>query len=159
MSTHTAATTIQTKQRSLLPYLIIMVFVFFASYIGFMVYSAMQSDVNLVSQEYYAEELAYAQRMQQMAQAQKLDQPIHVMPVPAADQLVIRFPMNLANATGTVHLFRPSDGKLDVIVPLQLNAEGLQLLSTAGLKKGLWRVQLIGKKDSEEYYHVQEITL
>ncbi|GGK56036.1 FixH family protein [Rufibacter glacialis] len=155
----TPTTFIQTKQRSLLPYLIIMVFVFFASYIGFMVYSAMQSDVNLVSQEYYAEELAYAQRMQQMTQARALEQPIHVMPVPAAEQLVIRFPVELANATGTVHLFRPSDGKLDVIVPLQLNAEGLQLLSTATLKKGRWRVQLMVQKDGKEYYHVQEVTL
>ncbi|RNI21800.1 FixH family protein [Rufibacter latericius] len=157
MATHT--TTVHTTQRSLLPYLIISVFVLFAGYIGFMVYGAMQSEVNLVSKDYYAEELAYSQRMKQVAQTQELKQPINVMAVPAAEQLVIQFPADLAKAKGTVHLFRPSDDKLDVVLPLDLNPEGLQLLNTAALKKGLWRVQLIGKVGEKEYYHVQDLTL
>ncbi|WP_207432017.1 FixH family protein [Sabulibacter ruber] len=157
MSTHT--TSAPTPQRSLLPYLIITAFVLFGGYIGFMVYGAMQSDVNLVSKDYYAEELVYSQRMKQQAQTQELKQPINIMAVPAAEQLVIQFPAELAKAKGTVHLFRPSDEKLDVVLPLDLNTEAMQLLNTAALKKGLWRVQLIGKVGEKEYYHVQDITL
>ncbi|WP_181304060.1 FixH family protein [Rufibacter sp. XAAS-G3-1] len=157
MSTHTTPN--PAKQRSMLPYLIVLVLVSFAGYIGFMVYGAMKSEVNLVSEEYYAEELEYTNRMKQVSRAQQLETPIQIISAPAAEQLVIQFPAELAAAKGTVHLFRPSDGKLDITLPLQLNAEGLQHLTTANLKKGKWRVQVTGKVGEKEYYQAQEITL
>lgn len=143
----------------MLPYIITAVFLLFGCYIGFMVYGAMQSDVNLVSKEYYAEELAYGKRMEQVAQAQQLENPITIISAAAAEQLVIQFPAELTAATGSIHLFRPSDAKLDVVLPLTLNAEGVQHINTASLKKGLWRVQLTGKVNGKEYYHAQDITL
>jgi nitrogen fixation protein FixH len=143
----------------MLPYIITAVFLLFGGYIGFMVYGAMQSDVNLVSKEYYAEELAYGQRMQQVAQAQGLENPITIISATAAEQLVIQFPAELSSATGTIHLFRPSDAKLDVVLPLKLTTEGLQHINTASLKKGLWRVQLTGKANGKEYYQAQDVTL
>ncbi|MBC3540106.1 FixH family protein [Rufibacter sediminis] len=147
------------KPHSVLPYIIILAFIFFACYIGFMVYGAMQSEVNLVSKDYYAEELAYGQRMKQVEQAQQLETPISIISAPAAGQLVIKFPNDLAKAKGTVHLFRPSDVNLDVVVPLALSEDGLQYISTAILKKGLWRVQLSGEMNGKQYYQVQDITL
>ena len=54
-------------QRTVWPYAIIAVFVLFAAYIGSMVYQAMRSDVDLVSADYYKQELAYQQRMESVA--------------------------------------------------------------------------------------------
>lgn len=146
-------------QRSVLPYVITGVLFSFACYIGFLVYGTMQSEVNLVSKEYYAEELVYGQRMEQVKQAQQLEKPITVISAVAAEQLVLQFPAELAGATGTVHLFRPSDFKLDVVLPLRLNSDGLQHINTASLKKGLWRVQVTGTADDKAYYHAQDVTL
>ncbi|MBA9078991.1 FixH family protein [Rufibacter quisquiliarum] len=157
MSTHTTTTPV--KQFSLLPYIIITAFILFGSYIGFMVYGAMQSEVNLVSKDYYAEELAYSQRMKQLQETQQLEQPIHIVSAEMAEQLVIQFPKELAKAEGIVHLFRPSDEKLDVVLKLELSPEGLQNINTASLAKGHWRVQVTGKLNGKEYYQAQDVTL
>ncbi|QHL89186.1 hypothetical protein GU926_17825 [Nibribacter ruber] len=157
MSTH--INTAPASKKSFLPYIIIAAFLLFIGYIGMLVYGTMQSDVDLVSKDYYAKELAYNQRMQQLSHAQNLDQPIQIIAAQAAGQLVVQFPAELQKATGSVLFFRPSNVQLDFEVPLKLNADGLQHFSTDSLQKGLWRVQVLGKVGDKEYFQQQDITL
>ncbi|GAA4302934.1 FixH family protein [Nibribacter koreensis] len=157
MSIHTNTPAVPKK--SFLPYIIISAFLLFIAYIGMLVYGTMQSDVDLVSKDYYAKELAYNERMQQLSHAQQLDEPIQIIAAQAAGQLVVQFPAELKQATGSVLFFRPSNVKLDFEVPLKLNADGLQHFTTGNLEKGLWRVQVVAKVGDKEYYQQQDVTL
>ncbi len=71
------------------------------------------------------------------------------------------FPESFAKqkVTGTIHFFRPSSSKLDFELPVQLNADRQQHITTNQLAKGLWRVQINWQAGDKAYYFQKEITL
>ncbi|GAB2949946.1 hypothetical protein GCM10027048_13880 [Hymenobacter coalescens] len=146
-------------QRSLWPYAIIAVFVLFGTFIGYMVKQAMSSSVDLVSKDYYEQELQHQQRMEAAARAAALPGAIRYQA--AADELTLQLPAALAGQqpTGKVRFFRPSDQHLDFTVPLQPDAAGTQRLSTAKLQPGYWRVRLDFEAGGQAYFVEQNVTV
>jgi len=142
------------------PKFIIAAFIFFALFIGYMVRQAMQTDVDLVSKDYYKKEIAYQQHINQVAETNKLTGEVTIVQAAAADQLSIVFPEIFVpkSVTGTVHFFRPSDAKLDFELPVQLNLDRQQHISTARLTRGLWRVQINWQAAGKNYFVQKEIT-
>ncbi|GAA4054742.1 hypothetical protein GCM10022409_47290 [Hymenobacter glaciei] len=148
-------------KRSVWPYAIIAVFVLFAAYIGSMVYQAMQTDVNLVSADYYQQELAHQQRMDAVARTAALPAPVQVRHEPASHRLTLELPAALAGQAvqGQVHFFRPSDKALDFTLPLQPAANRRQVINTSKMAPGLWRVQLDFTAGGQAYFLEQDLTL
>ncbi|WP_035564588.1 FixH family protein [Hymenobacter sp. IS2118] len=143
------------------PYAIVAVFVLFALYIGFMVYQAMQSDVNLVSADYYQQELAHQQRMDAVARTTALPTPVQVRHDAASRRLTLQLPAALAGqaAQGQVRFFRPSNQALDFALPLQPTADLRQLINTSKMAPGFWRVQLDFTAGGQAYFFQQDLTL
>ncbi len=151
-----------TTQRNLWPYAIIATFVLFASYIGFMVQRAMRTDVELVSPDYYKQELAYQQRMESVARTAALPAPVQVRYEPAAQRLTLELPPALAGpgVRGQVHFFRPSDQKLDFTLPFVPTGQpARQLLSTARLLPGHWRLRLDFTAGGQAYFIEEEFSI
>ncbi|RAK67002.1 FixH family protein [Hymenobacter edaphi] len=148
-------------RRSLWPYAIIAAFVLFAGFIGYMVRQAMRSSVDLVSKDYYEQELRHQQRINAVARTAALAEQVTVRYQPAARTLVLQLPAALARqgATGQVHFFRPADQTLDFTVPLQPDAAGRQQLSTARLRPGYWRVRLDFEAGGQPYFVEQSIVV
>ncbi|WP_310397757.1 FixH family protein [Hymenobacter sp.] len=148
-------------KRSAWPYAIVAVFVLFAVYIGSMVYQAMQTDVNLVSADYYQKELAHQQRMNAVARTAALPTPVQVRHDAASRRLTLQLPAALAGQAvqGQVHFFRPSDKALDFTLPLQLAADQRQLINTNKMAPGLWRVQLDFTAGGQAYFLEQDLTV
>lgn len=144
--------------KSAIPYLIIGAFVLFAAYIGVMVQRAMRTNVELVSADYYQQELGYQQRIDATSRTAALPAPVRFLADEAAHQLTIQLPAALAGqgSTGEVHFMRPSDSRLDFTVPFHPNATGGQLLSTASLRPGHWRVRLAFTANGQDYF-VEEV--
>jgi nitrogen fixation protein FixH len=155
------STTLDKKTASWWPKLIISAFVFFALFIGYMVRLAMQTDVDLVSTDYYKKEIAYQQHLNQVKETNNLPEPIIVTQANAAGQLSLAFPEKFAaqQVTGTIHFFRPSDAKFDFELPLQLNGDRQQHIKTGQLARGLWRVQINWQAGGNAYYIQKEITV
>ncbi|GAA4356517.1 hypothetical protein GCM10023185_20360 [Hymenobacter saemangeumensis] len=149
------------KPTSFWPYAIIATFVLFAAYIGYMVQQAMRSSVDLVSADYYQQELQHQQRMSALARTAALPAPVEVSHKAEAKELALQLPVTLAAqlSSGKVQFFRPSDKALDFSVPLQPNAQGQQRLSTARLKAGLWRVRLDFEAAGQAYFVEKEISV
>jgi nitrogen fixation protein FixH len=142
------------------PRFIIATFVFFALFIGNMVRQAMQSDVDLVSKDYYKKELAYQEHINQINATQNLNREVLINNAEAAELISLVFPENAASTiTGTVHFFRPSDAKQDFEIPLHLNSDKQQHIPTKALAKGLWRIKLTWSVGERDYYQQQDITL
>ncbi|GAB3834434.1 FixH family protein [Hymenobacter jeollabukensis] len=148
-------------RRSLWPYAIMAAFVLFAGFIGYMVRQAMRSSVDLVSKDYYEQELRHQQRMNAVARTAALAEQVTVRYQPAARTLALQLPAALTSqgATGQVQFFRPADQTLDFTVPLQPDAAGRQQLSTARLRPGYWRVRLDFEAGGQPYFVEQSIVV
>jgi len=149
------------KQGSWWPRLIIAAFVLFAAFIGSMVYQAMQTDVDLVSADYYEKEIAYQQHIDQVKATQRLSEQVLINQASVAQTISLVFPEKLTpiDVQGTIYFFRPSDAKLDFEVPLQLNIYNQQHIATTELTKGLWRVQINWQVAGQSYFNQKDITI
>ncbi len=131
-------------------------------YIGFVVViltgviGSTFQDFDLVKEDYYEAEIAYQDRIDEIQHFIALE----AKPVIALQEglIEIRFPDALQAASGTVHLYRPSDAELDKIIPLELK-DGIQQIPTALLKKGRWRVQMEFEALGTGYYQEQSVEL
>ena len=142
------------------PRVIIAGFVLFAGFIGNFVRLAMQSDVDLVSKDYYKQELVYQDRIDQLTETGKLDQNISIVYSEVGEQVLVGFPAEFTGkrVTGNVHFFRPSDAKLDYDMPLKL-VDNNQVFSTEKLDKGLWRIKISAQAEGKNYFTEQTITV
>ena len=148
-----------TKTRTIWPYTVIAVFVLFAGYIGFMVQQAMRTTVDLVSPDYYKQELAYQQRMESVARTAALPAPVQLHHDAAAQRLTLQLPATLAGQAvqGSIHFFRPSDQKLDFTLPLQTGSD--QQFNTAKMRPGYWRVRVDFTADNQAYFVEKELVI
>jgi len=152
---------VTTPKRNLWPYAIIATFVLFAVYIGSMVQQAMRTNVELVSPDYYKQELAFQQRMETVARTAALPAPVLVRYDEAAQRLTLQLPATLAGQAvqGQIHFFRPSDQKLDFALPLLPAADLAQRINTRKMRPGYWRVRLDFTAGGQAYFVDQELTI
>jgi nitrogen fixation protein FixH len=149
------------QKRTIWPYAIIAVFVLFAAYIGYMVQQAMHSNVDLVSANYYQQELAYQQRMETVARTAALPVAVTVTHEAAVSQLQLQLPPSFAgkHLEGQIHFFRPSDLKLDFALPLQPSTDLSQRISTQKMASGFWRVRVDFTADGQAYFVEKDLTI
>jgi len=149
-------------QRTFWPYAIIATFVLFASYIGYMVQRALRTNVDLVSADYYQQELRYQQRLESVARTQALPAPVQVRYEAAARRLTLALPPALASQAvrGEVHFFRPSDQTLDFTLPFAPSGEPRQQqVNTSRLQAGYWRLRLDFTAGGHPYFLEKELSI
>lgn len=125
----------------------------FVAMIVFMVFRTMKENVDLVTPDYYQEELKFQDRIDRQNQSASLDQQPTVE-VTAAN-IVIKFPAAIAagNYSGTIRFYRPSDSSKDFSVPLQLDPSGKQTVDSGKFIKGLYEAQLSWSAGGKNYYN------
>lgn len=129
----------------------IVIVLFLLAVVAFFIYIK-TLDINLVEDNYYEKELAYQQRIDKISNTTQLPGKIIISQAPGT--LILQFPETDSSwiATGIVLLYRPSDPKKDVILPLQLDNSLRQAIDISGLSKGKWIVKLEWKMGGKEYY-------
>lgn len=119
----------------------------------------MNQDVSLVTDDYYQQELKYQDQIDKIERTNALSE----KPVIDFDGLGVNisFPKLLIekNVVGKIHFYRPSDPGLDFALPISLNSEGIQLISTKQLAAGYWRLKLNWMMDGKEYYNEKAIII
>jgi hypothetical protein len=132
---------------------------FALSTVGFVVF-AMTQDVELVSADYYARGLQHDVHMQAVANADAIDRDLRVEVRAGAGDVIVHWPAAMAPLVrGTATLYRPADARADRVVPLVPGADGTQAVSTAGLARGHWRLQLQWRVDERDYYTERDVRL
>ncbi len=127
---------------------------FIVTFIAF----AMRQREDLVSADYYEREVRYQSRLDSMNRSQALAAQTVVTFEPAQQVIVITLPpAQTQGATGNIHLYRPSDARLDRNVPLALDAAGIQRLDAKDLRDGLWKVRLKWNVGGKEYFVDQPV--
>lgn len=136
---------------------IILVYLGFVAMIMTLVFKARSEKIELVAPDYYAQEVAYQQRIDATKNARSLSQPMTVLV--NNKEVLVQMPKECAGKiqSGEVHFYRPSDVSLDQKTPLLLNPESQFVFPTQTLKSGLYLVQLSYKMEGKDYYSEESL--
>ena len=125
--------------------LILVVFVIFSSF----------NSVDLVSRDYYAQELKYQQHIDRVERTQQQNNNILFKYDQSSQLLELQFPADLSpnDIKGKIVFFRPSDANLDHTHEISPSADSKQILKTDAIQSGLWRVKIFWQVNKMEYYN------
>lgn len=136
---------------------IILAFILFAAFIGALVTICMRQDVSLVTREYYKEELDYQAQINRIAHTTTLSEKPSIQV--ESGIIEVHYSDFRSIQSGELHLFRPSDPKMDKQFDLRRSAEALQYFSTAGMERGMYRARMKWTMNGEEFYMEHVINL
>ena len=121
--------------------------------------SSQRSD--LVSDNYYEQEIKYQTRIDSLDRARKLGSSASVAYEARNRCIVISLPGEHASrpVTGQVLLYRPSAAGLDRQFKLEPGANGTQRLEVGDLPGGLWKVLITWRVEGQEYFLEQKIVV
>jgi len=128
------------------------VFILFAAVVLTMVWVSMHQRVDLVSDDYYDQELRHQERIDAAARTKRSGQ----SPAVTVDggSVLIVFPptVDRTRMSGTVDCYRPSDKALDFRAPLQLDSTNTCRILTSAMAPGRWRLKMMWTSGGEPYY-------
>jgi hypothetical protein len=125
----------------------------------FQVIKSTQYDHSLVSEKYYAKDLAYQEHYDKLVNSQQLEKDLQVIQNESKTAVTLEFPEQLSKINGEIHFFCPSDSRQDFRLPVRPNANNQQVVSTQDLKPGLWRVKVDWKAEGKAYFKEEVIVL
>ena len=121
--------------------------------IAFVIFSRYQQ-VDLVTEDYYDQEIKYQQQINRINRTQSLSQPVNWIFDKNKRSLTLIFPADFdpGQVHGNILFFRPSDAKQDKLVALNLSSNGTQIISTENLTPGFWKLKIFWHVDKNDYY-------
>lgn len=131
---------------------IVISFILFGAGTFTMVYISMNESIELVSDDYYEQELRYQDHIDAVKSTNA--QEAQITATTGSAMLTLSFPQIGARDTyaGTIQFFRPSDKKGDFQLPLVLDSAYGQRVPSALLAKGLWRIKVSWSVGKQEFY-------
>jgi len=149
------------SNRNLWPWAIVLTFVLFISGTVSLVVMACSQKVELVSQNYYEQELQFQGQLDRMNRASQLTAPAKISYDPVRKLIAISLPPEHQgrNVTGCIDLYRPSAAGQDRRLALQTDAHGSQNLDATQFGIGLWKLRLSWQVDGREYFHEQQVVI
>ncbi|HEY5692141.1 MAG TPA: FixH family protein [Cyclobacteriaceae bacterium] len=136
---------------------IIISFVLFASFIATLVFICVRQDINLVSNDYYREELVHGKKMEYIQNAKTL-QSLPDFTV-NGNMLTVSFSDFNKVEKGELRLLRPSDAKLDRKFLIAPKGKAIQTYALEVWHEGLYRASMQWRMDGKEYYYEKLIVL
>lgn len=128
---------------------------FIAIMVTMVVISVRMEGIELVTENYYEEEIKYQEQIDKEASTLALDREALKFDG-NTKALILDLPIG---AKGTLNLFRPSDIELDQELPVEILEAGEKSVYIGDLKAGYWKVQLSWEENGESYYQEKKINL
>lgn len=129
--------------------------VFAVSMISVAVYCS-RMDINLVTPEYYAAELAYESHITKVKNAGELAEPLQISYESGEKSILLSFPSGMTDIRGEVKLYRPSNSRLDKDIPIAVSNLQQQIAAN-DLQSGLWRVKVEWETSDGTYFQEKSI--
>ncbi|WP_142684487.1 FixH family protein [Chitinophaga polysaccharea] len=138
---------------------IIIVFAVFAAGILALVTKSMRTRIDMVTPDYYSEELKYQQVIDGKENAGRLSAPVNISQEDTG--IRISFPPELRNRsiTGKLIFYRPSDSGKDVLLPLQPDLQGQQFIDKGLFIRGPYKVKVAWTMNNLPYYQEQLVNI
>jgi hypothetical protein len=128
-------------------------------YIGFvvfmlgMVYMCTQQHFDLVSADYYEQELKF----QQVIDGKENEHLLEKATVVTMDngQVTVVIPMDKIDGEGSITFYRPDNAKYDLTIPLK--GESSIAVPLKNLQSGLYKVKSVWQHQGQPYYNEQSL--
>jgi len=116
------------------------------------VFTFMNENVDLVTDNYYEKELEYQQQIDKLNRTHNSGMDVNIEIINL--NIVLTFPDSIKTGkiNGNVFLYRPSDSKYDGKLPLQINENGQMIISTKELMIGFWKVKVEWSVDNDSFF-------
>jgi len=126
----------------------------------FLIFSLLNKE-DLESSDYYAKELAYQKQIDRLKNSEKYGYTVSWKIDPKNKYIVIQFPNSLdfSEINGRITLFRPSNSKLDRIIPIRVDQDGKQIIKTNDFNAGNWRLKILWQNSDGEFFQDGKITI
>lgn len=131
-------------QRNLWPIGVILTFAVFIPATAGLIVLAVSQKEDLVSPNYYEQELKYQGQLDSLERAHNLGARASVAYDGARGRIAISIPADQVRlrAAGHVHLYRPSEAGLDRTLDFAPDSNGVQIIEARDLRPGLWKVRV-----------------
>lgn len=138
---------------------IVIAFVLFISFILYFVFQmtfSSEYDDEMVLDDYYQEEYVFQQAIDAQQNGQALKQNIEISK--DSETIYVNFPEEFdhKNITGKIHMYRPSDKRLDFTVPIKLEGSSYAIPSEK-LAKGKWEITINWQHDDIDYRYKKTV--
>lgn len=133
---------------------IVVAFILFAVFIGTLVTVCVREDVDLVSKDYYQQELQYQVQIQRLNNTSDLKEKPELKIVDQRLQVTYNQWGDIDN--GELKLFCPSNPKMDRNFPLERSGNPVQSFEVESLQKGMYRAKLTWEMNGKEFY-IEEV--
>lgn len=128
--------------------------------VSFVIYCS-RNQVDLVSADYYEQEIRFQDQIDRANRATSLQAPAKVDYNESTQLITISMPTDHLQQSlkGWVQLYRPSAAKLDQKLPLAVDATGTQIIDGKILIDGLWHVRVTWNLNGADYYFDQKLVI
>ncbi len=131
----------------------------FVFFMGFMVYKSMHTDFQLVSKEYYKDELAYQQVIDGTNRANKLSTAVSIAQTDETFTIQLPAEMKGKQASASIWLYCPTDNKKDQRLTLTADADGKLLIARKTIAAGNYVVKTNWQADGTTFYNEQSVSI
>ncbi|HEY9509115.1 MAG TPA: FixH family protein [Verrucomicrobiae bacterium] len=147
--------------RNLWPWGIVLTFVIFISGTAGLIVLACQQNSDLVSANYYEDEVRFQTQIDRLQRARNLTSPAEIRYDAARREIIFTLPAEQVRTEthGNIQLYRPSAAGLDRSINLQPDAAGSQSLDAKALLPGLWEVRVLWTVNGLDYRVDQKIII
>ncbi len=135
---------------------IIILYLSFVGLILTLVFMSYGHKIELVSKDYYAQELKYQDKIDAIKNANSLASSIDHRVEGKNITLAINPELLTSDFSGTINFFRPSDSSLDVNMTMSFT-NNTQHITTDKLKHGSYKMQLTWKSAGKNYFKEEVI--
>jgi hypothetical protein len=148
-------------QRNFWPHGIIATFVVFVAGTAALVVIAGTHKTDLISPNYYEDEIKFQGRLDQLNRTAKLGDQVKVAYDVTKQSINISLPAGQVTPAiaGRLHLYRPSATGLDRELKLQLDLNASQTVDAATLAPGLWKVRVQWTVANQSFFAEKSIVV
>lgn len=133
-------------------------FVVFAILMSGLVYKCTKTTFDLVSKDYYADELRYQDKIDGMQNASTIS-PLTIDQNKSNVRIKLPGEMQGLSVTGEAWFYCATDASLDKKFPLSINGDGLQFVDKNTIAKTNYLVKVNWKAGNKLYYSEKKITV
>jgi len=134
-------------------------FLAFAGMIVYLVVQSINTRYDLVSKEYYKEELQYQQVIDGASRANQLGS--HAAITQTNDKLTVQLPseMQQKTITGSILFYSIDNSQKDKTISLQVDGSGVQTINNRSFTSGRYTAKISWQTNGEQYYTEVPVTI
>jgi hypothetical protein len=138
---------------------LLITFIVFIGGMSYLVYRSVHTEFQLVEKEYYKSEIAYQQVIDGSKAAEQLSTPVSIYQT--AQGIAMQMPNEMKGKAldGNIWFYCAYEQKNDKHFPIQLNENGLQLISIGLVTPGNYIVKISWQYNNKTYYTEKAITI